>query len=762
MNLIQATAGPPPRPPVSRRPASGIAERIIRYRTLLVVLWCAGAGLGIAAALGLSGRMVGVTRLEGSESARVEDLLVERFDSPLGQPLLLVGRGFPLGGDAPALLERLEASLTRVPGVRAVSSAATTPDTLLYGAEPGSAILVVGIDRDARGDIVMPQLRDVVGAELAAVRSTAPDATLRWTGGPALTADLRATSSRHSRTAELRALPLLLIVLLVAFRSLVAALLPLLLGALATAVGLGVALGVGWFMAPSTLLGNVASILGLALGIDYSLLMITRFREALARGGTPELASVEALRSAGHTVVVSGSTVALGFAGLLLVPIAEIRSVGLGGLGVAAVAVALATTLLPPILAWLGHAIDRGRLGPPPSSEPSVFWYRLGRRVTARPGTVLILAGTPLVLLCLAALRLSPATPDAEWLPERMESARALDDLAAIGRAPLASVIPIVMELPEVAADADSRWHSVLQLSDRLASDPRVAEVRSAPALTASFGVPVSAFEGFAPDAVRRHFVAADGGLARIDVVPAGDVPAAELATLVRSIRRLSADPLFRDAAPQVGGLAAFQVDFEDAVDDAFPLVAASVIGSILLALSIGFRSILIPLKATLLNLLTVGAGLGALVLVFQHGHGSSLFGLSVPLSGVFPGVPILAFCIVFGLSMDYEVFLIARIAESRRARPGGSETDAIIEGLARTGRVISFAAILMVVVFGSFAFGEYLPAALLGFTLAVAVLADVTLVRLAIGPALLRVAGRWNWWPGGGSHRDDCAERDS
>jgi putative drug exporter of the RND superfamily len=133
-----------------------------------------------------------------------------------------------------------------------------------------------------------------------------------------------------------------------------------------------------------------------------------------------------------------------------------------------------------------------------------------------------------------------------------------------------------------------------------------------------------------------------------------------------------------------------------------------------------------------------------------------------VPLSGVFPGVPILAFCIVFGLSMDYEVFLIARIAEVRRARPGGSETDAIIEGLARTGRVISFAAILMVVVFGSFAFGEYLPAALLGFTLAVAVLADVTLVRLAIGPALLRVAGRWNWWPGGGSHRDDCAERGS
>jgi putative drug exporter of the RND superfamily len=755
MNLIHPAASPLP-----RRRATGIAERIIRYRALLVVLWCAGAGLGIAAALGLSERMVGVTRLEGSESARVEDLLVERFGSPLAQPLLLVGRGFPLAGEAPppALLERLQASLTSVPGVRAVSSPAATPDTLLYGAEPGSVVFVVGIDTHARGDSIMPRLRAAADTELADLRRTAPDATLRWTGGQALTADLRATSARHSRMAELRALPVLLVVLLVAFRSVVAALLPLLLGALATAVGLGVALGVGWFITPSTLLGNVASILGLALGIDYSLLMITRFREALALGGTPEVASVESVRSAGHTIVISGSTVALGFAGLLLVPIAEIRSVGLGGLGVAAVAVALATTLLPPILSWLGPAIDRGRLGPPPCSEPSVFWYRLGRRVTARPGTVLMLAGTPLVLLCLAALRLSSATPDAEWLPERMESARALDDLAAIGRAPIASLIPVVVELPAAGADADSRWRSVLQLSDQLGLDARVAEVRSGPTLASSFGVPVAAFEAFAPDAMRRHFVAADGGLARIDVMPAGDVPAAELASLVRSIRRLTADPRFRDAAPQVGGLAAFQVDFEDAVDGAFPLVAASVIGSILFALSIGFRSVLIPLKATLLNMLTVGAGLGALVLVFQQGHGSSLFGLSDPLSGVFPGVPILAFCIVFGLSMDYEVFLIARIAEVRRTRPGGSETDAIIEGLARTGRVITFAAILMVVVFGSFAFGEYLPAALLGFTLAVAVLADVTLVRLAIGPALLRVAGRWNWWPGAGPRRDDCA----
>jgi RND superfamily putative drug exporter len=191
----------------------------------------------------------------------------------------------------------------------------------------------------------------------------------------------------------------------------------------------------------------------------------------------------------------------------------------------------------------------------------------------------------------------------------------------------------------------------------------------------------------------------------------------------------------------------AFNADYEDAIDGSIGLVIGLVLGGTLLALLVGFRSILIPLKALALNLLSVAAALGAVVLVFQDGHGAALVGLEAGMGGLFPALPVLVFCIVFGLSMDYEVFLVARVAEARNA--GMSDADAIAEGLARTGGMITSAAAIMIVVFGAFMLGDFLMIKVLGFALATAVLLDATVVRMAIGPALLSLAGKWNWWPG-------------
>jgi RND superfamily putative drug exporter len=196
-----------------------------------------------------------------------------------------------------------------------------------------------------------------------------------------------------------------------------------------------------------------------------------------------------------------------------------------------------------------------------------------------------------------------------------------------------------------------------------------------------------------------------------------------------------------------IGGTPAFNADYEDAIASRFGLVVALVVAGTLVALLVGFRSVLVPLKALALNLLSVAASLGAVVLVFQEGHGAWLFGIHEPLGGLFPALPALVFCLVFGMSMDYEVFLVARIAESRRA--GQPEEDAIADGLARTGGVITSAAAIMVVVFAAFTLGDFLMIKVLGFALGIAVLFDATVVRLAIGPALLWLAGRWNWWPG-------------
>jgi RND superfamily putative drug exporter len=218
----------------------------------------------------------------------------------------------------------------------------------------------------------------------------------------------------------------------------------------------------------------------------------------------------------------------------------------------------------------------------------------------------------------------------------------------------------------------------------------------------------------------------------------------------VRELRKTGASALtgVPGATLLVGGIPALNADYETIIRDRFPSVTALVVGGTLLALLCGFRSIFAALKAIALNLLSVAASFGALVLVFQDGYGSSLLGVPRGTGSVFPLVPIVAFAIVFGLSMDYEVFLVARVLEARRS--GLSEMDAIPEGMARTAGLITSAAAIMIVVFAAFTLGDFLVVKMIGFTLAVAVLIDATLVRIVIGPALLRIAGDWNWWPGG------------
>jgi RND superfamily putative drug exporter len=257
------------------------------------------------------------------------------------------------------------------------------------------------------------------------------------------------------------------------------------------------------------------------------------------------------------------------------------------------------------------------------------------------------------------------------------------------------------------------------------------------------------AYVAFLPSFLKHTFVSGEGDAALLEAVPRDDVEAPELSRLVRDLRRTDAALLtgVNGARLRVGGLPGFNADYEDAVAGRSWMVVLLIVTGTFVVLMMSFRSLLVPLKAVALNLLSVGAAFGAVVLVFQEGHGASWLGRAGPTGGVFPAVPLLAFAIVFGLSMDYEVFLVARVAEARRE--GLTEAAALAKGLGRTGGVITSAAAIMVAVFGAFALGDLLVVQILGFALAVAVFIDATLIRIAIGPALLCLAGRWNWWPG-------------
>ncbi len=671
----------------------------------------------LPSALGMNQRLDASARLQGSESAQVEAMLAHRFKSPFTKiALLRIAAGpAPETAEGRALLEGVSDALRKTPGVQGVISYLDRADALFTGLD-SSSILIIGLSADnGRGDAAMASLRGTTDALRSQWAPKYPDLAFGWTGEAAVNADMRRLSAHETRAAELRVLPITLILLLAAFRSLTAALLPIICGALTIVVSLASIAAVNRIWPASIIVVSIISMVGLGLSIDYALLIVSRYRDELEGGATRPAAVREAARHGGRTVLLSGSAVAIGFGAMLWVPVSEVRSIGMGGLIVTTVAVLVAGTLLPVLLSTAGAWLDAGRLGRARKSASAGRWRRWAAWVSRRPILVLTIAAAPLLLLAAQAVHLRIDLPRGRWLPEAAGSVRVLHEIDSVARGNFGQIIEVVLDLP--------------------------------PGTRVPLGGPEILRQ--VPDAVRNNFVTADGAAARIELLPRRGLAATDAAVLVREIR--AADPAaltgLAGTRIHVGGVPAFNVDYEDAIGRSFGRIVGLIVGSTLLALSVAFRSVLIPLKAVALNLLSVAAAFGAVTLVFQDGFGARLLGLPRALDGGFPIVPLLVFCIVFGLSMDYEVFLMARIADGRRA--GLADADAFIEGIAGTGRVITFAAAIMLTVFGGFVFGEFVLVKILGFALGVAVLLDATVIRLGVGPALVQLAGRWNWWPG-------------
>jgi len=326
---------------------------------------------------------------------------------------------------------------------------------------------------------------------------------------------------------------------------------------------------------------------------------------------------------------------------------------------------------------------------------------------------------------------------------------QALRTLQGMGRSGIVESLRVILELPPQSPPlSPAGWLAVSRLTKRFQSDPRAQEVLSLATLT-SVSDTADAVNDL-PEAIRKSFLRSDGRATLIELLPTAGLSPNEEIRWVREVR--SSDVAAITGVPgavlRVGGISAQDADYDLVVKERLPWVVLFVVLGSLLALLIGLRSLFAAVKAILLNLLSVGASFGALVVVFQEGHGSKLFGLDGPTGTVYPIVPILSFAIVFGLSMDYEVFLVARVLEERRR--GLSERSAVVEGLARTAGLITSAAAIMIAVFTAFTVGSFLVVQMLGFTLAMAVFIDATAVRMVVGPALLQLAGDWNWWPFG------------
>ncbi len=748
---------------------SGLPGTIVRYRAWIIASWVVIAVVLLPAARRVDTVLVVAGARSGrSDAADVERRLATDFASPYARYAVLVVTGIPQpttpdGGTALVAITR---ALGHAPGVTRTLSFLSTHDTTFLGAT--GTFVVVGLSAQSRStDDWIVGLRRTSAELQDSLRARYPAIALQWTGNAALNYDVRSTTEDDAARAERRIIPITLVLLVLVFGSVVAAVIPVIAAGLAIVVCLGLVAHLAGHWPLTLIVRNIATMMGLGVGVDYGLIMVSRFREGRAHGRDPAGAAEYALRHAGHTVLVSAAAVIVSFAALLLIPAAELRSIATGGLIVIGAAALIATTLLPAILAWLGPRLELARLwparaagggsvdadgidGPAGGGRPNAAWRAWGRWAVAHPWITLTLGAAPLLVLGAQVRRLDSNMPSGDWLPRHAESAEAARSLAAMGKSGLIDALRVLVVLPDSArALSPGGWTATARVAYTLIADPRVATVRSLPTITGAVRPTPNFLAVLSPDAIRT-FVSRDQRTAIVEVIPRED---ASLGAVVALVRRLHDTPPIAltglpGARVLVGGLPAFNAEYQDAVGARAGRIIALVIAGTAVALFAGFRSVLIPLKAVVLNLLSVAAALGATVLVFQDGHGVRLLGLPGPIDGLFPAVPIIVFCVVFGLSMDYEVFLVARVAEAHRA--GASASDAVAEGLGRTGGVITSAAAVMIVVFAACALSEFLLIKILGLALAVAVLLDATLVRIAVGPALLRLAGRWNWWPGG------------
>ena len=666
---------------------------VLRFRVAVLAVWLVVLVVGVWSTSRLPGLLSNSFEVPGTDSDRARTILARHFgDRPDGAFTVVFRVAHP--SDA-TLRARLRARLERAAHV------VPTGHLDVFGTGGGVVFGQVDTTLDLQhAKRHTKALRDALAAR--------PGPPALVTGQPAIQHDLDPLFAGDVRRGEAVALPVALLVLVAVLGLSLAVAVPFLFAACTIAAALAAVWALAHALPMVTYVTNLVALIGLGLAVDYSLLVVHRFREELTRGGPVDAAVVRTTATTGRAVVASGLAVAVGLALLLLMPVPLLRSLGIGGLLIPLASIAAALTLQPALLSLLGHRAARGRA---PAAAGGA-WARIARAIMRRPFAYLAAGAAPLVALGLAAASLT-VTPgsfsDLPRSPEAMRGYALLRD--GVGRGAVTPIEIVVDTGGAGAARAAPARAAVDRLVDDLLHDPAVLAVATGR---------------------RSRYVDPSGRYARVTVAARHEYGARETRGLVRRVRddHLPHARLPEGARAYAGGAPAQGVDFLDRSYSAFPWLVLGVLALTYVVLLRAFRSLLLPLKAVLLNLLSVGAVYGILALAFGD---------------VEAWIPIFLFAVLFGLSMDYEVFLVTRMREVWD--DVGDNTRAVGEGLERTGRVVTAAAVVMVGACTGFVAGRVDALRHFGLGLALAVLIDATIVRAILVPALMAILGRWNWW---------------
>jgi len=733
---------------------NAFAEWIIDRPRSVVTAWLVFIAVGGYFSVHLDGVIRGSTDgIPGSLSDQVMQALNRSFGPDSGFVLPVVVESpdvvVPKSEIGEAILQ-LERTLVGTGNTRSVRHFWNSGADELLGADGRSALLLVTPRARSfyEAEILVEKIRsDIRAANIA--RSF----TVKMTGPVAVFHDINRHSADDLLAAERIGVPITLVILLVVFGAPLAAGLPLVLAFTAVLMSFAALFALSFWMPVSVFARNAVTMIGLGVGVDYALFLLSRFRDEVSDGCPPREAVVRATALCGHAVLFSGMTVAAGFLVLFVVRIPLMHSLAIGGAAVVLGAVAATLTLLPVLLSLLGERIywpfrpssrrargQRGRI-----------WFEWAQWVMRHPWLALVPALAVVALFIAPVFRISAWNLGAKDLSPQLEARQGAETLKQNFSAGWLGPVVLAVESDGRGSLWDAeRQEAVLAMAHRLSRDRRVHLVGGFPAVLSALGtmregikeiddLPLSA-QSAAAETISRS-----GNMALIVLIPREPPESPQVMSLVRDLR-LDAWPEARAARLTVGvsGASAALADFDQELFDSLWRVVPTVLLVTYLMLLMQFRSILIPLKATLLNLLSVLASWGFLVLVFQDGFGAELIGLEPP-GGLNAFIMIMLFTVLFGLSMDYEVFLLSRIKEEREQ--GADNATAVARGLQRTAGTITSAALVMICIFGSFAFTKLTATREFGLGLAFAVALDATVVRVVLVPVLMHLLGEWNWW---------------
>ncbi len=683
--------------------------------------------------------------IETSESGRASRLIEHELPRSGGSTFTLIFSSDRLEARGPefrAAVEDALAPLRRNERVATVVGPydASAPDPSALISKDGHA---VSIGVSVKDEVSVA--RDYYHELRALVRSDRLDVAA--TGVLAINHGFNVILEEDLRRAEVVALPLALVLLIVVFGSIVAALVPLGVGVLAVMGGIAGMFLLGRITDVSVYAQNIVTLIGLGVAIDYSLFVTSRFREELRRRRSVSEALATALATAGRAVTFSGLTVAIGLSGMLFYEGTFLPSMGLSGAIVVASAVFYGLTFLPALLAIAGPRIERLRLPLlQPDPDARGWWHTIATTVMRRPVIVLVPVVAAILLVGSPFLRLRLATSDVSTLPMHEESRAAFDrlvsDFPGSGQTHISAVVaypsgdPLSRERVSALVDVQQRLaklSDVQKVQSAFSVDPRL----DAPEYAALYAQPRAQLppqlQAVLQQTVGTHIVL-------YDVVTSRSIYGDEARALVRAIRAQAAPA---GAELLVTGFTAIDLDTVDFITGHTPAAVAYVMAATIVVLFLLLGSVVLPLKAVVMNLLSISASFGGLVWVFQEGHFSGLLGFTA--ASIDPSLPVIMFCIVFGLSMDYEVLLLSRVQEEYRRT--GDNTHSVAEGLERSGRLITGAAAIMVGVFAAFGLAEIVLIKAIGLGMSLAVAIDATLVRALVVPATMRLLGDLNWW---------------